>query len=252
MARFDVVIAARDEASTVAAVVRAARAARGVGRVVVADDGSVDTTAQEARAAGAQVVAVRRAGEPGHKGQALAAGVAATTAPCLVFFDADLHGVEPEHFEALIEPIDAGSADLSCGVLSYGPLRDPIFLRLPPITGLRALRRELFDRVVVEGRRGFQIEILINEAAVRGGFPTAIRVLRGLDHPSKIAKVGWRRGLPATLAMWRDLCGCFRFVPLWTYAAYLRRLTIFPPAGALLSAGDASRKRSSSDSLARP
>ena len=109
-AQFDVVIAARDEAQTVAAVVRAACAARGVGRVIVADDGSLDSTAEVARAAGAHVVAVRSAGEPGHKGQALAAGVAATTAPRLVFFDADLHGVEPQHFEALIEPIDAGRA----------------------------------------------------------------------------------------------------------------------------------------------
>lgn len=249
---FEVVIAARDEARTVAAVVRAARAARGVGKVIVADDGSVDGTADAARAAGAHVVTARPAGEPGHKGQALARGVAATTAPVLVFFDADLHGVEPEHIEALVEPLEAGHADLSCGLLSYGPLRDPLFLRLPPITGLRAIRRDLFDRVVLNGRRGFQIEILINEAAVRGGSATAIRLLRGLEHPSKVAKVGWRRGLPATIAMWRDLLDCLRFVPLWTYAAYLRRLTIFPPAGPPTGAGASVRRKPSSDSLARP
>jgi len=60
---YDVVIPARDEALTVAGVVRAARAAPGAGRVVVVDDGWTDGTAAAAlsiaagNAGGVEVVA---------------------------------------------------------------------------------------------------------------------------------------------------------------------------------------------------
>jgi glycosyltransferase involved in cell wall biosynthesis len=226
---YQVIIPARDEATTVAGVVRAARAARGVSGVLVVDDGSRDGTAAAARAAGARVVRARRRGRPGDKAKALAAGVAATSSDVLVFFDADLTGVHPLHFEALAAPVLAGDASLSCGMVFYGELRSPLFLRLPPITGLRALRREVFEAVPEERRRGFQIEIMINEAAARRRLPTTIRVMHGLRHRTKLEKRGWRRGLPAHLAMTWQLISCLGTVPLWTYRSYLQHLTVLPP-----------------------
>ncbi len=228
---YDVVIPARDEESTVAAVVNAARAARGAGRVFVVDDGSADRTAIEAAAAGATVLFARPAGEPGNKAQALALGVAASTAPVLVFFDADILEVQPLHFETLAEPVLAGRAGLSCGIVDYGSLRNLLFLRLPPITGLRALRREVFEAIPDGKRKGFQIEIMINEVIARRGLASTIRVLCGLRHRSKVEKRGWREGLPSSIRMAGELLACLRFVPLWTYRAYLENLSVLPPAG---------------------
>ena len=230
MSAFDVVIPARDESTTVAGVVTAARAARGVGRVFVVDDGSSDATADEAARAGAVVLSRPRT-EPGSKARALALGVEASSAPVLVFFDADILDVRPDHIEALAAPVLAGEAWLSCGMISYGRLRDPLFLRLPPITGLRAIRREVFEAIPDAKRNGFQIEIMINEVIARRRLPSAIQVLPGLRHRSKVQKVGWRRGLPAHLAMTGELLACLRFVPLWTYRAYLSHLRVLPPAG---------------------
>ncbi|HEV2853027.1 MAG TPA: glycosyltransferase [Thermoanaerobaculia bacterium] len=227
---YDVVIPARDEAPTVAGVVAAARAARGVGRVFVVDDGSSDGTAAEAARAGA-IVLSRPPGEPGSKARALALGVQASSASVLAFFDADILDVRPDHFEALAEPVLAGEAWLSCGMIRYGRLRDPLFLRLPPITGLRAVRREVFEAIPEAKLNGFQIEIMINEVIARRGLPSTIRVLPGLRHRSKVQKVGWRRGLPSHLAMTWELLACLRFVPLWTYRAYLSHLQVLPPAG---------------------
>src|SRR5262249_50921378 len=203
------------------------RGARGVGRVVVVDDGSTDGTAAAASATGASVVSARPGGD---KGRAPALGVAATTAPVLVFFDADIQGTLPSHFEILAAPILAGDCALSCGIVDYG-WKTPLFLRLPPITGLRALPRAVFAAIPEARRNGFRIEIMINEVVARRRRPAAIRVLRGLVHRSKIEKVGWRRGLPSYLAMTGELLGCLRTVPLWTYGAYLSRLTVLPPAG---------------------
>lgn len=228
MPAFDVVIPARNEEPTVGDVVRAAREAEGVGRVVVVDDGSTDGTAAAALAAGASVVSTQA--DQGDKGRALEIGFAATSEDVMVFFDADILGALPRHFEILAEPVLAGSAVLSCGIVDYG-FKNPLFLRLPPITGLRALRREIFAAVPVERRNGFRIEIMINEVVARRRLPSAIRVLTGLAHRSKIDKVGWRRGLPAHLAMTAELLGCLRTVPLWTYGAYLSHLTVLPPEG---------------------
>jgi glycosyltransferase involved in cell wall biosynthesis len=226
---FDVVIPARNEEATVMGVVRSARAAPGAGRVVVVDDGSTDGTAAAAAKAGAVVVSTSSAG--GSKARALARGVEATEAGVLVFFDADILDVQPAHFEALAAPVLAGDVWLSCGIVSYGRLRDPFFLRLPPITGLRALRREVFTTVPEARRNGFQIEIMINEVIARRGLPSSIRVLSGLRHRTKLQKVGWRRGLPAHLAMTGELLDCLRIVPLWTYRAYLKNLRVLPPSG---------------------
>jgi glycosyltransferase involved in cell wall biosynthesis len=234
---YDVVIPARDEASTVGGVVRAARAAPGAGRVVVVDDGSTDATAEVAAAAGAEVVQARPPGEPGDKGRALEMGAAATSSPVLVFFDADILGAVPAHFEALAAPVAAGEAALSCGMIDYGRWKNPLFLRLPPITGLRALRREVFAAIPPERRRGFRIEIMVNEVVARGRMPAAIRTLSGLSHRSKVEKLGWAAGLPRHLAMTAELLGCLRDVPLWTYGAYLRHLHILPEVGSGPAAG---------------
>jgi glycosyltransferase involved in cell wall biosynthesis len=234
VADFDVIVPARDEAPTVAGVVKAARGARGVGRVFVVDDGSSDGTAEEAARAGAAVLS-RPPGAPGSKARSLALGVEASAAPVLVFFDADILEARPEHFEALAAPVLDGEAWLSCGMIPYGRLRDPFFLRLPPITGLRAIRREVFEAIPDGKRNGFQIEIMINEVIARRGLPSAIRVLPGLRHRSKVRKAGWRRGLPSHLAMTRELLACLRFVPLWTYGAYLKNLKVLPPAGSSAS-----------------
>ena len=228
MPLYDVVIPARDEERTIEAVVRPARDARGVGKVWVVDDGSSDRTAEVAQAAGASVI---RSFGCGDKALALATGVSASRAEAMVFFDGDILDATPAHFEALVEPVLTTDCQLSCGLVDYGPLRNPLFLRLPPITGLRAVRRGVFEAIPREKLRGFQIEIMINEVIARGGMPSSIRVLSGIDHVSKVKKSGWRNGSISHFRMTLELLDCFRFVPLWTYGAYLRNLTVLPPSG---------------------
>ena len=224
MRTYDVVIPAANEASTIAAVIAAARAARGVGEVIVVDDHSEDETAFVAARAGARVVLSEGRRD---KAKALATGVAISTAPVIVFFDGDILAVRREHIEALAEPLDRGFA-MCCGIVDYGWIRNPVFLRLPPITGLRAVRREIFEAIPSEKLRGFQVEIMINEVIARGRMKTAIRVLTGLGHRSKVDKSGVFRGVRAHVAMTLELLACFTFVPIWTYVTYLRALTVLP------------------------
>lgn len=85
-----------------------------VRRIVVADNGSRDRTAERARSAGAEVVAAPR---PGY-GSACLAGLAhlAATGPpeIVVFVDAD-YSDHPEELPDLVAPILRGTADLVVG-----------------------------------------------------------------------------------------------------------------------------------------
>jgi glycosyltransferase involved in cell wall biosynthesis len=224
---YDVIIPARDEAPTIGAVIEAAYRAARVGRVIVVDDGSTDGTAKAARSAGAEVLASRGNGS---KAMALATGVAASSAEVVVFFDADILNARPEHFAMLANPVLDGRAMMCCGLVDYG-VRNFFYMRLPPITGLRAIRREIFEAIPHSKRNGFQIEIMINEVIARGGMPAAIRVLPGIGHRSKVEKLGFWRGTRARMAMTGELLHCLTFVPLWTYGSYLRNLTVLKSSG---------------------
>lgn len=219
---YDVIIPARNEASTVAFVVRAAREAQRASRVIVVDDHSSDDTAARAAEAGAEVILSTGLES---KALALATGVAASTADVLVFFDADILGASGEHFDLLAAPILEHDFAMSCGMVDYGRA-SALYLRFPPITGLRAIRREVFTTIPREKLNGFQIEIMINEVVARGRMRTAMRVLRGIRHRSKVEKLGPIRGMRAHVAMTFELLHCLTFVPLWTYGSYLRRLTV--------------------------
>ncbi|HEX7168774.1 MAG TPA: glycosyltransferase [Acidimicrobiales bacterium] len=101
-----VVIPARNEAPTVAAVVRAVVALDAVAEVVVVDDGSTDGTAALAAAAGATVVAASSP-TPG-KGSAMRDGVAATSSDIVVFCDADLEAFDTAFVTGLVDVLVAG------------------------------------------------------------------------------------------------------------------------------------------------
>ncbi len=83
-----ILIAARDEGERIAQTVRRLRDRFPAAAVVVADDGSRDTTASAAEAAGATVVRLPRRG----KGQALTLGERSCPPGALLLCDADVEG----------------------------------------------------------------------------------------------------------------------------------------------------------------
>ena len=113
-----VVIPALNEAESIAAVVREMPWDL-IHECIVVDNGSTDTTAAEARAAGALVVAAPQRGY----GRACAAGVAASAGGILVFMDGDGSDV-PAEMSQLLRPILAGECDFVIGSRMRGK-REP-------------------------------------------------------------------------------------------------------------------------------
>lgn len=105
-----VCVPARNEESTVGAVVTAVRALTAAGggaglvdEVVVVDDGSSDATATVAQAAGAVVVAGPQGG--GGKGAAMRCALEHTSGDLVVFLDADVEGFGPHYVAGLLMPL---------------------------------------------------------------------------------------------------------------------------------------------------
>ena len=103
--RVAVVIPTFNEAESIAAVI-AELPRNVVGRIVVADGGSTDGTAELARRAGAEVVSVGR----GYGLACLAGAKAAADADIIVFMDGD-GADDPAAIAALVAPIEDGRFD---------------------------------------------------------------------------------------------------------------------------------------------
>jgi glycosyltransferase involved in cell wall biosynthesis len=215
------IIPAWNEAATIGAVVFAALDARTVGDVVVVDNASTDATARVAAAHGARVV---REATPG-KGEALRAGVAATDAEIVVFLDADLVGLRPDHIDRLVATVARGEADMACGLFDRGPVANAIFLEgLPVLTGQRALRRAVFEQLDLADVRGYRVEAALNSLVARRGLARRDDVLDGLWHRTKEEKLASPVvGYAAKLAMLGSAC--------WSYLRFAVARRQVQPAG---------------------
>lgn len=190
--RVSVCIPARDEEATVGAIVASIRAelsegAALVDEIVVVDDGSVDATAESARAAGARVVAASDvlAEYPGPgKGQAMWKGVRASTGDVIVFCDADIVAFEPGFVVGLAGPLllrddvafvkgfyDRPLGDLRgeggrVTELTARPLISTFFPHLAdvvqPLSGECAARRDVLETLPFVAGYGVDLGLLID------------------------------------------------------------------------------------------
>jgi hypothetical protein len=216
------IVPAKDSAGTVGATVAALAGMPGVTDVLVVDDGSGDATAETARAAGGWVL---RLPENRGKGGAVAAAVAATPeTDVYVLVDADT-GATAAATGALLEPVLAGDADMTVGVLPSAGRRGGFGLvrRLAaagirigtqggfdpqaPLSGQRAVRGDLLRSLDLAPRFGLEVALTVD--AVRAG-ARVVEVPVAMDHRHTGRTVAGfahraRQGADAARALWPRL-----------------------------------------------
>jgi glycosyltransferase involved in cell wall biosynthesis len=155
------------------------------GRIIVVDNGSSDGTAEEARAAGAEVFSEPRQGY----GYACMAGyLAAEDADTLVFMDGD-GADDPAQIGALVQPIEQDLADLVIGSRELGNAEPGALLlqarignwitarllhllyglRVSDLGPFRAIRRKVLDSLdMQEMIYGWTTEMMVK--AVKRGY----------------------------------------------------------------------------------
>ena len=173
----------------VVAIICAKNEAQRIGRVLdvlmpkvptlVVNDGSTDATAQIARQHGARVLSLpRNVG----KGQAMLAGVNAVPyADTILFADADLIGLRPEHINSIVNPVLNNDYGMVVGMRDYGPQLNSVVRKLPLISGERAVHRSLLERMPVEGWRGFAVETWMNHVVAQSGMRVGTVAMPGVS-----------------------------------------------------------------------
>jgi glycosyltransferase involved in cell wall biosynthesis len=197
------VVPAYNEERTIGAVLSVLVRCRGVDEVVVVSDGSSDGTARVARSFGVKVVEfpTNRG-----KGAAMAAGVAATDAPYVVFLDADLVGLREEHVTDLVLPVIAGEADMTIGLFTGGrPCTDLAQAITPFLTGLRAMRREIIEGMPAVEVTRYGVEVALTRYARRHHLRVREVPLPGLTHVMKEEKLGFWAGFAHRLRMYWEI-----------------------------------------------
>ncbi len=216
-----VLLPAYNEAERIATTIQALRARPEIGEIVVLDDGSTDGTAALARSAGASQVITE---ENGGKGAALRAAYLAARdrADVFLLLDADL-GASAGEAVKLLPPLGRGEADMTVGMLPP----DPDFaasgrfggcgfvVRLArwgirrrtgqtfrqPLSGQRAVRREVLEALGGAFAPGFGVEVDLTVRALRAGF----RVLEvETDFRHKVTGGDWA-GLRHRARQFRDV-----------------------------------------------
>lgn len=201
--RASAVVPAHDEAPRVGAVLEVLAAHRGVGQVLLVDDGSTDGTSGVGEAI--EGVEVVRLPVNGGKAAAVAAGLAEASGETVLLMDADLTGLEEEHVSALLAPVSEGRADMAVGVFKGGrPGTDFAQAVAPGLSGQRALPRALLSTFPFHEVTGYALETALNDHARKEGWRVEWVELRGAGQVTKEEK-GGAAGFGRRLAMYVDV-----------------------------------------------
>ncbi|OGZ84098.1 MAG: hypothetical protein A2599_03800 [Candidatus Staskawiczbacteria bacterium RIFOXYD1_FULL_39_28] len=158
--------------------------------VILVDDGSADKTAEIGKSMGAGVIKLP---ENRGKGNAMLLGAKSTDAEIVVFFDADLVGLSPEHISLLVEPMLSEDIEMCVGIreraidtAKLGPLM--------ALGGERAIRRVLLEKIPEKMMQGYAVETSINYYFLKNKLRVKYVHLKGLSIITKEKKWGFLRG----------------------------------------------------------
>ena len=200
------IIAAYNEEKTLAEVLGALTRSRLVDEIIVVSDGSTDGTVDIARACeGVTTIALR---ENCGKGYAMRVGVEYARGDVLFFVDGDMFNLTEPHIDALVLPVLRDECDMNIGVRNRGPIRNFFHLEMkvgPVLSGIRVMKREVWDTVPLRYQERFKIEAALNFFCSRAGFRQRQTVIYNLGHLIKENKRGLVRGLSTRWDMSREV-----------------------------------------------
>jgi polyisoprenyl-phosphate glycosyltransferase len=210
--RVAAIVPAYDEGATLHEVLWVLNATPSVDEVLVVSDGSTDDTVEIARSLGLRTIHLR---QNQGKGRAMEIGVAHTDAEILLFVDADILNLTVELIQRLLEPVLSGRSDMNVGIRHRGRPLNAIQDRTGPLlSGVRCLRREIFEAVPDSHLEGFAVETGLNWACRELGCRTTTTVMYNLKHLVKEKKRGLVQGLYARCRMFTAVFGAYMVLQL--------------------------------------
>jgi hypothetical protein len=135
-------------------------------------------------------------------------GVQHASHDILFFVDGDMLNVTQEHISSLVQPVLDGQCDMNVGIRHRGAFLDFMHLEAhfgPVLSGIRVMRRSVWDVVPTRYMAKFKIEAALNYFCSRNGFRQRNTVIRRLGHVIKESKRGLASGLNSRWQMSREV-----------------------------------------------
>ncbi|MGI6604184.1 MAG: glycosyltransferase family 2 protein [Firmicutes bacterium] len=206
------IIPAYNEEGRIGNVIVAVEQVPEVDSIIVVSDGSTDATVAEAASAGKKVKVVELLTNQG-KGAAMLAGVHATDADILLFLDADLVGLRPDHVRDLLLPVLSGDFDMAMAVFMDGRFATDLAQKIAPfLSGQRALTRNLLERVPRLQVSRFGVEMALTQFIGEEDIPFARVPWHGITHVMKEEKLGLAKGFCARIKMYWEILRSLKLV----------------------------------------
>ncbi|HEX9163703.1 MAG TPA: glycosyltransferase family 2 protein [Thermoanaerobaculia bacterium] len=199
------IVAAYNEQKTIGDVLRALKGSPLIDEVIVVSDGSTDETVAISRTFDVRTIALR---ENRGKGFAMRVGVDYASNDLLFFVDGDMRNVTERTIESLVLPVLRDECDMNIGVRHRGQTLDFLHLKMqcgPVLSGIRAMKREVFERVPPQYQERFKIEAALNCFCSRAGYRQQHTIIYDLLHVTKESKRGWNEGLRSRWEMSREV-----------------------------------------------
>ena len=197
------IIPAYNEAPTIKKVIEVLSQLEEIQETIVVSDGSEDRTAPIARQAGARVIELMR--NIG-KGGAMKVGLDHCGADIVLFLDADLIGLTPEHVRNLLQPVVSGEADMSIGIFDGGRFSTDLAQKISPfLSGQRAVKKAVLQDLCNMEVSKFGIEVALTDYVRKNNIPYQKVRLPQMTHVMKEEKLGWKKGIRARLKMYWEI-----------------------------------------------
>jgi glycosyltransferase involved in cell wall biosynthesis len=212
------VIPAHNEQKCIGKVLELLRDVSSLSQIVVIDDGSTDKTAVMVRQKCHYDERIQLICLPKNQGKAIAMhwGIKASENDILLFLDADLMHVTPEHIKALIAPIQDRSCHMTLGVFTNGRRQTDLSHKLTPfLSGQRCLRWSHFCLTPGLEQAKWGVETALSFYAWHQQYDVRHIRWSGATHDMRPEKrAGWD-GYLSHMQMWYDIAAYLLRYALW-------------------------------------
>jgi hypothetical protein len=206
-----VVIPAFNEAENLNGVLATIQATDWLAQVVIVNDGSSDDTLQIVRACAERDMRVQVVDLPINRGKAgaMLAGVQTLQTDLVIFLDADLINLKPQHLMSLQTPVISDQCEMSIALFRHGRFRTALSHRLTPnLSGQRCMWREAAEHALgpIAGSR-FGVEMGLTRYAHQHHWRIQRVYWTGVTHRMKEEKRKVFSGIAARWQMYCEIAG---------------------------------------------
>lgn len=197
------IIPAFNEEQTIGNVLNCLKDVQEVTQIIVVSDGSTDGTAEVARSCGVDVIELP---ENVGKGGAVKSGADNCKNDIILFLDADLIGLTDRHVMDLIKPVLDNEADMTIGIFKNGRIVTDLAQKVTPcLSGQRAIRREVFNRIPNIDITRYGVEVALTKFIDKNSVRVTEVYLEDMTHVTKEEKLGLVKGVQARFKMYWDI-----------------------------------------------